>query len=73
MKKIYINPEHSDQDPSMVDYAQERKLNIKVSNFMKEYLFANYAYEVRSNPGTISNLTTVCAEAAIAEAVAQFM
>ena len=63
MKKIYINPGHSDKDPGAVGYETERKLNVKVSNFMKEYLLANYECEVKSNPGTMGDLATVCAEA----------
>lgn len=63
MKKIYINPGHSDKDPGAVGYATERTLNVKVSNFMKEYLLANYVCEVKSNPGTMGDLATVCNEA----------
>ena len=63
MKKIYINPGHSDKDPGAVGYATERTLNVKVSNFMKEYLLANYDCEVKMNPGTMGDLATVCAEA----------
>ena len=33
-KKIYINPGHSDKDPGAVGYETERKLNVKVSEFM---------------------------------------
>jgi len=42
MKKIYINPGHSDKDPGAVGYEIERQLNVKVSNFMNEYLLAHY-------------------------------
>ena len=34
MKKIYINPGHSDRDPGAVGYETERKLNVKVCDFM---------------------------------------
>lgn len=63
MKKIYINPGHSDKDPGAVGYETERKLNVKVSNFMKDYLLAHYDCEIKMNPGTMGDLATVCAEA----------
>ena len=63
MKKIYINPGHSDRDPGAVGYEQERRLNMAVSGYMVDYLLANYACEVKSNPGTVGDLSTVCAEA----------
>ena len=63
MKKIYINPGHSDKDPGAVGYETERKLNVKVTEYMSEYLLANYECEVRSNPGTIDSLSAICADA----------
>ena len=46
-KKIYINPGHSDKDPGAVGYETERVLNLKVSNYMFDYLVANYDCDVR--------------------------
>lgn len=63
MKKIYINPGHSDRDPGAVKYETERRLNVAVSNHMKDYLLAHYDCEVKMNPGTMGDLATVCAEA----------
>lgn len=63
MKKIYTNPGHSDRDPGAVGYEQERRLNVAVTKYMNEYLLANYECEVKSNPGTLSDLSKVCAEA----------
>lgn len=63
MKKIYTNPGHSDKDPGAVGYETERRLNVAVTEHMNAYLLANYACEVKSNPGTLSDLATVCAEA----------
>lgn len=63
MKKIYINPGHSDKDPGAVGYEKERRLNVKVTEYMSEYLLANYECEVRSNPGTMDSLSAVCADA----------
>lgn len=63
MKKIYINPGHSDKDPGAVGFETERRLNVAVSGFMQEYLLANYACEIKTNPGTVGDLATVCAEA----------
>lgn len=62
-KKIYINPGHSDRDPGAVGYATERVLNVKVSNYQRDYLLANYDCEIKMNPGTLSDLYTVCQEA----------
>lgn len=63
MKKIYINPGHSDIDPGAVGYETERKLNVKVSAYMEEYLTENYLCEVRVNPGTMDSLTEICNDA----------
>lgn len=63
MKRIYINPGHSDRDPGAVGYETERELNVKVCDFMKAYLLENYDCEVKMNPGTLSDLATVCGEA----------
>lgn len=63
VKRIYTNPGHSDRDPGAVGYEQERRLNVAVTNYMNAYLLANYECEVKSNPGTLSDLATVCAEA----------
>lgn len=61
--KIYINPGHSDKDPGAVKYETERDLNVRVSNFMNEYLLANYDVETRMNPGTMGGLYDICADA----------
>ena len=45
MKKIYINPGHSDRDPGAVGFETERVLNVKVSIFMEAYLLENYVCE----------------------------
>ena len=63
MKKIYINPGHSDKDPGAVGYETERKLNVAVSQYMNDYLLANYECETRMNPGTMSTLSTICQDA----------
>lgn len=63
MKKIYINPGHSDKDPGAVGYETERKLNVKVSRYMNEYLLANYECETKMNPGTMDSLTAICNDA----------
>ena len=62
-KKIYINPGHSDKDPGAVKYETERKLNVSVSNHMKEYLLKHYDCEIRMNPGTMGGLYDICADA----------
>lgn len=63
MKKIYINPGHSDKDPGAVGYETERKLNVAVSQHMNEYLLNNYECETRMNPGSMDSLTAICKDA----------
>lgn len=54
--KIYINPGHTDTDPGAVKYAVERKLNVKVSEFMRAYLAENYECEIRVHSGLVRNV-----------------
>lgn len=61
MKKIYINPGHSDKDPGAVGYETERKLNVKVSQYMSEYLLANFICETKVYSS--DSLTAVCNDA----------
>ena len=63
MKKIYINPGHSDTDPGAVGYETERRLNVMVSNHMKDYLLGVFDCEVRMNPGTLDSLSAIAADA----------
>lgn len=63
MKKIYINPGHSDKDPGAVGYETERSLNVAVSKHMNDYLLANYECETKMNPGTMDSLTAICNDA----------
>lgn len=62
-KKVYINPGHSNTDPGAVGYVVEREQNVKVSNYMNEYLLANYEVETRMNPGTMGVLKTIANDA----------
>ena len=62
-KRIYINPGHSDKDPGAVGFATERKLNVKVAEFMGSHLLANYDCEIRMNPGTMNSVSQVAADA----------
>ena len=62
MCKIYINPGHSDEDPGAVGYEMERALNVKVGQYMEEYLSANYGCQVRSSSGDMG-LNAVCMDA----------
>ena len=61
MKKIYINPGHSDKDPGAVGYETERKLNVKVSQYMSEYLLANF--DCQTKVYSNDSLTAVCSDA----------
>ena len=62
-KKIYINPGHSNTDPGAVGYETERKLTVKVSNYMRDYLLANYDCAVKMNPRTVGSLTAISNDA----------
>ncbi len=62
-KKIYINPGHSNTDPGAVGYEVERKLNVKVSNYQRDYLLENYNCEIRMNPGTMDGLSVIAKDA----------
>lgn len=61
--KIYLNPGHSNKDPGAVGYETERKLNVKVTNYQKEHLLANYECEVKVTDGSINSVSKVAAEA----------
>lgn len=62
MKKIYTNAGHSNNDPGAVGYEVERELNVKVTQYMNEYLLANYVCEVRSSTGDMG-ISAVCRDA----------
>lgn len=62
-KKIYINPGHSNKDPGAVGYETERKLNVKVSEYMNAYLLANYECETMMTDYNNNSLTAVSKEA----------
>lgn len=62
-KKIYINPGHSNTDPGAVGYETERELNVKVSNYQRDYLLSKYDCEVRMNPGTMDSLSSITKDA----------
>lgn len=61
--KIYLNPGHSNVDPGAVGYETERKLNVKVTEYQKEHLIANYDCEVKVTDGSINSVSKVAAEA----------
>jgi len=63
VKKIYINPGHSDEDPGAVGYETERRLNVAVVRYMMEYLLEHFVCQVRMNPGSMLTLTEVCNDA----------
>lgn len=61
--KIYLNPGHSNTDPGAVGFETERKLNVKVTDYQKAHLLANYQCQVRMNPGTMGSLAAICKDA----------
>lgn len=63
MKKIYINPGHSDKDPGAVGHEIERRLNVAVSQHMDAYLLENYQCETKLNSGAMDSLTAICSDA----------
>lgn len=63
INNIYINPGHSNTDPGAVGYETERKLTVKVSNYMGDYLIENYVCAVKMNPGTMGSLTAIANDA----------
>lgn len=62
-KKVYINPGHSDKDPGAVGYETERLLNVKVANYMNEYMLANYICQTKVTAGSVNNTHTAATEA----------
>lgn len=63
LKKLYINRGHSNTDPGAVGYETERKLVVKVADYMEEYLLANYQVSIKGNAGSVNSLTTISNEA----------
>ena len=63
MAKIFIDPGHSISDPGAVGYEVERDLNEKVSQFMNEYLLANYVCETKVDPVSNKSLSAVAESA----------
>ena len=62
-KKIYINRGHSNTDPGAVSYEVERKLAVKIGDYMEAYLKANYVCSIKGNPGTMGSLTAIANQA----------
>ena len=63
MKKIYINPGHSVEDPGAVGYETERRLNVAVSRYMAAYLLDHYNCQVRITADELLTLSEVCSDA----------
>lgn len=63
MKKIYIDPGHSDVDPGAVGYETEFRLNEAVSRHMNDYLLAHYDCETRVCPSNVDSLTAITNDA----------
>lgn len=62
-KKIYINAGHSNKDPGAVKFETERKLNVKVAEYMNTYLKENYECETKMSVGTMTKLSDVSKDA----------
>lgn len=61
--RVYLNAGHSDKDPGAVGFETERRLNVKVTEYQRDYLLAHYVCEIRMNPGTMGNLYDICRDA----------
>lgn len=59
MKRIYIDPGHSDKDPGAVGYAVERDLNEITAKYMHEHLQENYIVESKIDPITNNGVKQV--------------
>ena len=63
MKKLYINPGHSDKDPGAVGYEIERELNVITAEHMRAYLAENYRVELMVTHGSNNSPYEVAEEA----------
>lgn len=63
IKRIYIDPGHSDVDPGAVGYAVERDLNEKTAKYMNEHLQTYYICETKIDPITNNSVSRVAANA----------
>ena len=63
MKRIYINPGHSNKDPGALGFEIERDLNVRTAKFMDEYLQAIFICETKVTDGNVNNTAIVAAEA----------
>lgn len=61
-KKIFVDAGHGGSDPGAVKYEKESDLNIKVTNYMCEYLTDNYVCEVYKDI-TSDSINTVTSRA----------
>ena len=61
--KVYINPGHSDKDPGAVGYETERKLNVKVAEFMNRHMLEHYNVQTRITSGAVNSTGKVVEEA----------
>lgn len=59
LKRIFIDSGHSINDCGAVKYEVERKLNIKISNYTKEYLLTNYECLVKMANENIDSLKSI--------------
>lgn len=59
MKRVYIDPGHSDKDPGAVGYAVERDLNEITAKYMHEHLQENYIVESKIDPITNNSVKQV--------------
>lgn len=63
MKRIYIDPGHSNVDPGAVGYAVEWDLNEKVAVFMEEHLQTHYVCETKVDPITNNSVSKIAQNA----------
>lgn len=63
MKKIYINPGHSDKDPGAVGFEKERDLNVRTAEFLKTYLLETYECQIKVTAGSNNSPRSAALEA----------
>jgi N-acetylmuramoyl-L-alanine amidase len=59
VKRVYIDPGHSNVDPGAVGYAVERDLNEKTAKYMDEYLQTTYVCETKVDPITNNSVKQI--------------
>ena len=64
VKKIYVNPGHSDKDPGAVSkFGTEREFVVQIAKYMIEYLKEHYIVSIKKTDGSLGDLNAITREA----------